>query len=417
MVSRSAGPPRIRVCHFINTDVGIRVHLRNQLLYLQSKGFEIAAACSPGDYIRGEGITDAGIPVKTFPMTRKISPFNDLITLFRLYRYFRREKFDIVHTHSLKPGFLGRVAAFLARVPIRIYTIHGFRFHDNMSFVVKKRDIYLERLGNWFGHIALSQGQLDIELAIRERICKPDQIFYLGNGIDIRQFTAPMDSAAVWAKKQSLGIAPTDRVVGIVGRQTKIKGYFEFIEAAKTVVAQFPSVKFIMIGTSEEGNPDALGMQSLVRQSNLEGIVLPLGKRQDMRELYGIMDVMTLPSWVEGVPRVLIEASICGKPLVATDIPGNREVVQPGLNGLLIPVGDSQALANAILDLLTNEAKAAEMGERGQRRALELFDEQIYFRRLVQAYEDMLRSKLPDKFAVYQAISGGLVDDSASRTE
>lgn len=388
---------KLRVLHFINLDVAINVHLRNQILDLKSKGCDVTIMCSPGSHISSDTVTKEGISVKMIEMTRQISPIKDLKTLLELYKYIRSKNFDIVHTHSLKPGLLGRVAAFLAGVPIRIHTIHGFRFHDNMSSVEKRFYILMERIANWFGHISLSQGKDDIDIAIREKICKPGQIFYLGNGIDVSQLTTEMDSAAVQAKKRELGIAPTDKVVGIVGRQTKIKGYFEFIKAAKIVVTKHPQIKLIMIGPSEEGNLDALNVQDLVAKHDLEDFVLHLGRRHDMRELYGIMDVMTLPSWLEGVPRVLIEASMCGKPIVATDIPGNREVVEHELTGLLVPVKDQEALANAILDLLTNSEKASQMGKQGRQRSLELFDERLYLKRLRQTYQDLLDNRLNQK--------------------
>lgn len=400
MKSREESSPtkKIRVLHLINIDTGIRIHLLSQLLYLQEQGFDVAGACSPGENIPADGVTEDGIPVKTINMTRQISPFKDLLALYHLYQYFRAEEFDIVHTHSLKPGLLGRIAAFLAQTPIRLHTIHGFRFHDNMSPLARRFYIWMERIGNWFGQATLSQGELDIELAIKEKICKPNKIFYLGNGVSTKQFTTPFDDQDIQRKKAELGIEPTDKIVGIVGRQTKIKGYLEFIKAARIVSEIHPHTKFITIGPVEEGNPDALDLPELIHRYHLEDTVLSLGRRQDMRELYGIMDIMTLPSWLEGVPRVLIEASMCGVPIIATDIPGNREVVQHDFNGKLIPVGDEKSLAQAIIDLLEDEKKAQFYGQNGKQRSISRFNEQSYFGRLMAVYDDLLNVQLPEKY-------------------
>jgi glycosyltransferase involved in cell wall biosynthesis len=163
------------------------------------------------------------------------------------------------------------------------------------------------------------------------------------------------------------------------------------------VQKRFPKVRFIIIGAAEEGNPDALPIESMVRKQYLSNAVLVLGRREDMREMYGVMDIMTLPSWLEGVPRVLIEASASGLPIIASDIPGNREIVQEGVTGMTVPVGDSVGLAKAILDLLNSPCKAVRMGQAGRKRAFALFDERQCFRRIVRTYEELLRDKLPQQ--------------------
>ena len=120
----------IRIAHLINIDVGVRIHLRNQLLFLQEQGFDVVAICSPGPLVSADSITPEGIPVRTIPLSRNIRPWQDLEAIANLVRLFRQERIDIVHTHSLKPGLLGRLAARLAGIPCIVHTVHGLLLHD-----------------------------------------------------------------------------------------------------------------------------------------------------------------------------------------------------------------------------------------------------------------------------------------------
>jgi UDP-N-acetylglucosamine:LPS N-acetylglucosamine transferase len=132
--------PKIKICHIANTDSAIKFLLLNQLKFFQQQGYDVSAVCSNGKFVKD--IRDQGIKVKTIEIKRKISPVSDLIYLFQLWRYLKKEKFDIVHTHTPKPGFLGQLAAKFARVPIIINTIHGFYFTVNSNFFRRKFYIF-----------------------------------------------------------------------------------------------------------------------------------------------------------------------------------------------------------------------------------------------------------------------------------
>ena len=383
---------KVKVAHVTTIDMAVRFLLLNQLLYLKERGYEVSAICSDGRWV--PEIERAGIPVKTVGMKRRVSPLADLVALWHLFSYFRKEGFDIVHAHTPKAGLLGQLAAQFAGVPIIVRTLHGFYFHDGMHPAVRNFFAGLEKIAALCSDSILSQNSEDIETAIREGICDEGKIRYLGNGIDITLFDPQRITAEeVTLKRREIGIRKDERVVGMVGRLVEEKGYLEFFQAARITKAKMPNIKFLVVGPIEKEKKDAL-RPDIAKDYGLADDVIFLGMRLDMPQLYAIMDVFVLPSHREGLPRTLMEASAMGKPVVATAIRGCREVVKDGDTGILVPVKDADALAGAILSLLQDDARARAMGLAGRRRAEELFDERKVFQRVEAEYERLLKENL-----------------------
>lgn len=380
-----------KVAHVTTIDMAVRFLLLNQLLYLKERGYEVSAVCSPGRWV--PEVERAGIPIKTVEKRRRISPLADLVALWHLFSYFRKEGFVIVHAHTPKAGFLGQLAAKFAGVPIIVRTLHGFYFHDGMHPAVRNFFTGLEKIAALCSDSILSQNSEDIETAIREGICEEEKIKYLGNGIDINLFDPQRITAEeVTLKRREIGIRKDERVVGIVGRLVEEKGYLDFFQAARITKAKMPNIKFLVVGPIEREKRDALS-PDVAKDYGLGDDVIFLGMRMDMPQLYAIMDVFVLPSHREGLPRTLMEAAAMAKPVVATDIRGCREVVKDGETGILVPVKDADALAEAILGLLQDPETAKKMGQAGRRRAEELFDERKVFQRVEAEYDRLLREK------------------------
>ena len=381
----------VKVAHVTTIDMSIRFLLLNQLLSLREAGYAVTAICNPGPYL--PEIESAGICVLPVQMTRNVTPMADLRSLWMLYNTFRRERFTIVHTHTPKPGLLGQLAARLAGVPIIVNTLHGFYFHEYMSPVLRRFYITLEKIAALNSDIILSQNSEDIETAIREGICQPGNIKYLGNGIDLTRFNPScFPSDVIRRKRAEVGLPDCAKVVGFVGRLVREKGLLELFSAIRIVKKSVPDVKLLVIGPVDYEKPDALTPET-AREYNIAEDCLFLGFRYDMPELYALMDVSVLPSHREGFPRSPMEASAMGVPVVVTDIRGCREVVKHGCNGLLVPLGDANALADAICDLLGNSDKARRMGQEGQKIAKERFDEQMVFQRVKDEYARLLIAK------------------------
>lgn len=385
---------RIKVVHVINFEIGLMVHARNYFAYLQQQGYDLRVVCPPGNYVRGDMVTPDGIHVKALPFPAKYTPAVDFSTLIKLARYFRAERFDVVHTHTVKPGLLGRIAGRMAGVPVVIHTVHGFHIWDDMTRFEQWLFLQLERFAAHFCDLMLSQNAEDIELAIHDGICPPDRIEYLGNGIDISYFhpdrVQPSQAQAI---RRELGVSDAEHLVGMIGRLVRLKGYYDYLAAARLLAQQDKSIRFLAIGPTMPEKADALSPNELIAEYGLQDRMQYLGLRDDIRELLGAMDLLVLPSYSEGIPRVLMEAAAMGRAAVGTDVRGTREVIVNGETGLLVPPRDPESLAQAIHRLLTDKSLAERMGRFARDRAETHFDERHYFRRTDEAYRRLLANR------------------------
>jgi glycosyltransferase involved in cell wall biosynthesis len=383
--------PSLKVAHITTVDLSLRYLLLNQLGWLQQHGYEVVAISTPGPDV--PSIEAAGIRHLAVPMTRQFTPFRDMVALGRLVQLMRRERFIVVHTHTPKPGLLGQLAARMAGVPVVVNTLHGFYFHEHMPAHWRHFYVTMERVAARCSSVILSQNSEDIGTAIREKICHPNQIKHLGNGIDIERFDRErLDPHVLAALRRELGFVEGNQIVGFVGRLVAEKGILELLQAAQIVHRQLPTVRFLIIGPIEPDKADSLTPE-VAAEYGVEAICTFTGLRQDMPELYALMDCFVLPSHREGFPRAPMEASAMGVPCVVTNIRGCREAVEEGRNGHLVPLKDGEAVARSILELLTDREKAARMGVEGRRMAEDRFDERLVFRRVAHEYSRLLAEK------------------------
>ncbi len=395
ILTETSPPTRAKVAHVAAIDGTLRYLLLNQLRWLAGAGYEVCAISSPGPEV--PAIEAAGIRHIAVPMTRRaLTPWADLRALWRLWKTFRRERFTIVHTHTPKAGLLGRLAARLAGVPVIVHTSHGFIFHERSHPLWRRLFVAMERLGAACCDLVLSVNREDIGTAVQAGICAEGKIMLLGDGgigLDLASFDPDRVSPDERRKKRlELGLPEGAPIVGFVGRLVREKGVPELLAAARMVTERLPEARFLIVGSPDTDKPDAVG-PSLAHEYGVSHACVFAGKRQDMPEMYSLMDVLVLPSHREGFPRAPMEALAMGVPCIATDVRGCREVVEHGRNGLLVPPGDVQALAAAIIELLTNGHRAGEMGAEGRHVALKRFDERLVFQRVEQEYTRLLREK------------------------
>ena len=381
----------MRVAHLTTISLSLRHLLLNQMQSIQAAGYEVVGLSARGSEVAD--IERAGIPHIAVPLTRKFAPLKDLRGLWELYRLFRRERFAIVHTHTAKPGLLGLLAARWARVPVIVHTIHGYHFGAGTPRWLRRFYIALERLAARRADVLLSQGRAEVQLAITEKICPPDKIKLLGNGIDLPRFDPrrfePPDRAA---QRAQLGLNENDLVVGFVGRLVAEKGLHELLQAARIVREQVPNVKFLLVGATDADKSDAV-TPDVARRYGVAEVCVFAGQREDMPELYAVMDVFALPSHREGFPRAPMEAAAMGLPMVVSDVAGCLETVVPDETGLVVPSGDAVALAAALTALLTHPLFAAQLGRAARRHARRHFDEQKVFAKVLAEYAKLLHIK------------------------
>lgn len=384
----------VKVCHVVSADIMLRFLLLEQIKYLERLGLETWGVCSDGKWV--DEIEKTGVRIKTIEITRNpFTPLADLTALILLIMFFRKEHFDIVHTYSPKAGFLGRIAAKVAGVPIIIYTNLGFYFHEDSPPIKRRILVFLEKITGRFSTLIFSVNKEDIEIAIREKIALPETLKYFGGWVKLDRFRPEkFPCEFIERKKNELGISSRTKVIGIVARLVKEKGYFELFEAFREITKRYPDTILLVVGQAEPHKKDGFVIDDISREYGIEKHVMYLGERTDVEELLSLMDVFVLPSRREGIAISILEASAMKKPVVATNIRGCREAVDNGVTGILVPTRDSKKLAEALLRLLSNSEEAKEMGEAGRKKMEREFDEKLVFARLEKEYRRLIKEKL-----------------------
>jgi len=322
-----------------------------------------------------EGLEAEGIPVFALDKGRGL----DFRIVPRLVRLMRRERVDVVHTHLWTSSFWGRVSAALARVPVVVVTEHNLdtwrRFHHFLA----------DRLLGAFTDDWLFVSQ-EVETFYRERLgLAADRGHRVYNGVDLAPFDPPRDQAAARVR---LGLPGPGPVIGTVGRLEERKGHRYFLEAMVRVLARFPQARGILVGEGKE-RP---ALEARCRELGLTGKVLLPGFCPDLADAFAALDVFVLPSLMEGHPLAALEAMAARRPVVATAVGGTAEAVQEGTTACLVPPADPERLAEAILGLLADPARAAEMGRAGRAWLEQRFslpatvraNEEIYERRIAE---------------------------------
>ena len=316
-------------------------------------------------------------------LKRDVSLLDDLAALIRLYIIFRREKFDIVHTHTAKAGFMGRIAARLAGTPAVIYTPHGHDFYGYFGSLGSRLVIILERMAALFADKMVVFTVIEKMDMLKRRICAAGKIEVIKSGINFSGFEKP--GVDVVKSRSEFNIGPGDYVVGMVGRLEGIKGFEYFIDSARIVLNSIKDTKFLIVG-------DGSLRSSLMERSRRLGIednIIFTGWREDVPQIISILDVLVLASLNEAVGRVLLEAGISGKPTVATAVGGISEIVKDGETGILVPPRDSEGIAGAVTGLLKDKEKRRAMGCAAKEWIRGNFDEEKMISEIDNIYREL----------------------------
>jgi glycosyltransferase involved in cell wall biosynthesis len=381
------------VAHIATSDASLELLLLHQLETLRAAGYDITGISAGGAGVAA--LQAAGVRHISVPMSRRYTPIADLRCLLALWQVLRKERFDIVHTHTPKAGLLGQYAALLAGIPIRVHTIHGLYFPGFMKPRVRFAYVLLERITMLFSHYNFSQNPEDMPVAVQEKISRADRLELIGNGIDLSAFDPELQPASKRRRtREALGLHDDDLVIGVVARLVAEKGYFDMFRAAQLIHAKEPRARFIFIGGFEPTKLDAI-QQGTLERFGLQGVAQFLGHRRDVPDLYAVMDIHVLPSHREGFPRSPMEASAMAIPSVVTNVRGCRQTVDDGETGRIVPARDPEGLATAILELLGDPDLRRRFGEAARAKAKREFDEQTVFARIRDAYSRLLgvRSK------------------------
>lgn len=348
----------MNVLLFANTDwflYNFRLPLAQAL---RAQGFDVLLLAPPGPY--GPRMEAPGMRYLPFPLERAgMNPLVELGTVLRLARLYRRERPALVHHSTIKCVLYGSLAARLAGVDAVVNSITGLGYAFMGTGLARRA---LQSFVRAWYRLALRRSQVifengeDLRLFVSDRLLRPEQAHLVrGAGVDLERFRpSPL---------------PDDPpLVMLAARMLRDKGVVEFVEAARHLRAGGERARFVLVGDTYDGNPSAIPSAQL-RAWQEEGTVEWWGWRDDMHEVLASATIVCLPSYREGLPKVLVEAAACGRPIVASDIAGCREVVTHGENGLLVPVGDVAALAEAIRTLLRSPDLRTRFGMAGRLRA------------------------------------------------
>jgi len=313
---------------------------------------------------------------------REVRPIQDSITLLKLWRLFRRERPDIVHTHSSKAGILGRLAARLAGVPVIFHTYHGFGFNDFQPRLIKTLYIWLERITGRVTNQTVIVSYANAKRAEDSGIVRNNDWILCRDAISLEQFMQPGPRRT---KLREWNVPENRVVAGMVACFKPQKSPLDFVEVAARVLKETDRVHFIMAGDGEL-RP---AIEARIRDLGISSHITLLGWQKDMPEVYRNLDVVVLTSLWEGLPCVFSEAMAAGLPIVATQVDGAREAIIDGDNGFLHGPHDVEGMAKSVLKLVENPALREAMGSRGKSRVSE-FDIDTSVRALESAYQKWL---------------------------
>lgn len=370
--------------------------VNNQLLPLINRcrqEFEVEIACAAGP--DSERLSAMGYTFHDIPFARSHGPLGHLRALGAIYRLLRRERFQIIHTHTPIAAALTRVAAWLARVPLVVNTAHGFYFHEQMPRLTYSLHLGLEWFLGRLTDFSFFQSREDYETAVRNGICSPDTGLWISNGIDLGRFdpSRPDLRRAGTEVRAILGAGGEDVVICTVARLVREKGLFELLSAFEQVAQGDSRVHLLIIGPEQDGDRDGVlaAIRSAQQRPDWGGRLHYAGYQTDIAPYLAAAQIFTLPSYREGMPRTIIEAMAMGLPVVATDIRGCREEVVPEETGLLVPPGTVEPLTAALRRLALDSGLRRSMGEQARARCLAHYDEAAVLERQVTVLRRLTR--------------------------
>ena len=376
----NAEKSRLRITLVCNTAWAIYTYRRGLLRMLIERGVEVSVI-APRDRTF-EPLEEMGCRCVELPVASKgTNPRDDLKTLAALYREYRATRPHMVFHYTIKPNIFGSIAAKLAGVPsIAVTTGLGYVFiqKSRTASVAKRLYRFAFRFPRevWFLNQDDRQAFIDQKLLVH-----PERARLLhGEGVDLGDYAfQPLPRA----NPQTEGF-----FFVLIGRLLWDKGVAEYVDAARRLREKYPYAHFQLLGPVGVDNPSAITLDE-VQAWQREGVIDYLGEAQDVRAFIGNADCVVLPSYREGVPRTLMEASAMGRPIVATDVPGCREVVENGVTGLLCEVKSADSLAQQLERLLLSSHMArAEMGVAGRAKVAREFDENA----VVERYKGTIRA-------------------------
>jgi len=382
---------RPRLVLAVNSSIAVGF-LQGQPEYFQNSGFDVTVLCPEKRSGEWEVARPDGVRVLEVPLEREISPVRDIRSAWHLWGILRALRPTVTNVGTPKAGLLGGFAAWLTRVPCRFYTLHGLRF-ETTTGLRRKLLILAERLACRFAHRVVCVSHSVRERAITCGLVDRERALIFGagscNGVDVARFApTPQRLRRAAELRHQLGIPANAPVALFVGRLTCDKGIAELMEAFLQLENRFPELRLLLVGSFEDGDPLPTDIRK--RLESHERVILT-GPVNDTAPYYAIADVLVLPSHREGLPTVVLEGHAAGKPVIGAAATGIVDVLVDGETGLLFPVGDVSALADAIARLIDDRALARKIADAGQAQVKRKFRQEWIWAALRREYLKVLQ--------------------------
>jgi len=379
--------------HIMTVPLSLRF-FQGQPRFMREHGIDVRVMCSPGpeleDFVSAEKVVGYAVPI-----SRRISPAEDLVSLVRMVRIAQRVKPDVIHSHTPKGGLLGMLTATIVGTPLRIYHLRGLRYAESTG-ARRKLLRSLDRLCCALAHRVICVSSSIRDAAVADGLCEADKIRVLGKGsgqgVDANGRFNPANLPASVRRRvrAEFGIPQDSLVVGFVGRIVRDKGMIELANAWRKISPSFPDAHLLIVGPFEPEDPVPAEVADYFRTTPTIHLA---GKREDTPELYSAMDVVVLPTYREGFPNVPLEAAAMGLPVIATSVPGCIDAVEDGVTGSLIPPRDPDALAEAITKYLADPELRRSRGAAGRARVLRDFTREAVWRALLPEYHALFAAR------------------------
>jgi glycosyltransferase involved in cell wall biosynthesis len=378
----------MRVMHLATTSLMHKTFVLPLAQYQRSQGLDVELGCfdalPPGYDPAIADLERQGFTVRIFPFPYEIRPLQDALALIRLWGFFRKHRYDVVHTHTSKAGILGRAAAWLAGVPLIVHTAYDFHFRSVRPGARRAVFVGVERLAGALTDVLLYNTETVRDAASHHGIGRAARSVVIGSPLSgLERFQASPQE--IEGLRQELGLARSVPIIACVSRLVDYKGVDTLLRVARRVVRDHPSVRFVIMG----GGPLEARLRDMARELGLASTVLFTGFRQDERDvirLLALADVFCLPTRREGFGAAFAEAMAMGCPAVGPAIAPVTTVVLDGQTGLLVPPEDEAAYASAVLRLLHDAELRTHLGAAGREHARSSLDPRKMYQAVTETY-------------------------------
>lgn len=357
---------------------------------LIKKGYDVHIATGPNIPTEGsmyETTERLKIPVHTFKhMKRDITLLSDLIIIFQLAKFIKKNEYDIVHTHSSKAGVVGRLAAWIAGTPIRIHTIHGLPFHRYQNWLLRNFFKLIEKFVALFTNKIVSVTHTIVDVMTKNNLAPPSKFVVIRSGFNFdRYINYEYDTKAI---REKYGLTEENVVIGMVSRISILKGHDYLVKAFEIVSKKVPNAKLLLVGNGEY----EVELRKIISDLKLESKIVFTGliPPDDIPSAISAIDILAHTSLHEGLARVFPQSIIMGKPVVSFDLDGAHEAIKDGHTGYLVEPENIEMLSDKLIDLASDLEKAKRFGEAGKDFLKDEFSDTKMVDQIYSLYEKLL---------------------------